>query len=168
MTKENNIVDVLIEISVGGSVKYEYDEKNKCLRVDRFLFTSMYYPFNYGFILGTSSEDNDPLDVLVLTLKEIQPGTILPTRIIGMLETEDEHGKDIKMMGVPADSVDPESYKVQDALKLLTPTRERISHFFEYYKSLEKGKWVKVGKWEGKEEALKYLKKCSSKKKNQE
>lgn len=166
MNKNNNIVDVLIEISVGGSVKYEYDEKNKRLRVDRFLFTSMYYPFNYGFILDTASEDNDPLDVLVLTLKEIQPGTVLPTRIIGMLETEDEHGKDIKMMGVPADSVDPESHKVQDALKLLTPTKERISHFFEYYKSLEKGKWVKVGKWSGKEEALKYLERCRQGKNN--
>lgn len=161
---DKSVVNVLIEISVGSSVKYEYDEKSGHLVVDRFLFTSMYYPFNYGFVPGTISEDGDPLDVLVLTLKEIVPGTILPTRIIGMLVTEDEEGKDIKLMGVPADFVDPESYKVQDALKLLPPTKERISHFFEYYKSLERGKWVKVGKWHGKNDALKYLEECLSKK----
>lgn len=157
---DKSAVNVLIEISVGSSVKYEYDEVSGRLVVDRFLFTSMYYPFNYGFIPGTMSEDRDPLDVLVLTLKEIIPGTILPTRIIGMLETEDEEGKDIKLIGVPADFVDPESYKVQDALKLLSPTKERIAHFFEYYKTLERGKWVKVGKWHGKSDALKYLEKC--------
>lgn len=158
--KENPaVINVYIEISVGGSVKYEYDEKTKQLKVDRFLFTSMYYPFNYGFIPGTLSEDGDPVDVLVLTIKELLPGTILPTRIIGMLETEDEGGKDMKLIGVPADSVDPESYKVQNLLDLMQPTKDRIAHFFEYYKSLEAGKWVKVKKWHSRQEALEYIKK---------
>jgi len=158
--KQKLNVDVLIEIAVDGSVKYEFDQKSGRLVVNRFLFTSMHYPFNYGFIPETLSEDGDPVDVLVLTLKQVQPGTILPTRIIGMLDTEDEEGEDIKLVGVPADSVDPESYKVHNLLDLTQPTKDRIAHFFEYYKSLEKGKWVKVKDWHGKEESLAYLEKC--------
>ena len=156
---KNSIIDVFVEISIGKSIKYEFDRKRGRLVVDRFLHTSMHYPFNYGFIPNTQSEDNDPLDVLVLTLEEILPGTILPSRIVGMLETEDETGIDIKLIAVPADFVDPESYKVQDVLDLTQPTKDRIRHFFEYYKSLEKGKWVEVKKWHGKEKALEYLQK---------
>lgn len=159
-TKNNNTVDVFIEISVGSSIKYEYDEKTGKLVVDRFLHTSMHYPFNYGFIPGTISEDKDPVDVLVLTLEGILPGTILPSRIVGMLETQDEMGTDMKLVAVPANSVDPESYKVQNVLDLTQPTKDRIAHFFEYYKTLEKGKWVKIKNWHGKNKALSYLLKC--------
>lgn len=159
-TKKNRqVVNVFIEISKGCCVKYEYDEKTGRLFVDRFLYSSMHYPFNYGFVPETLSEDGDPIDVLVLTLGEVLPGTFLPTRIVGMLETEDEKGRDIKLIGVPIESVDPESHKVQNLLDLTQPTKERIAHFFEYYKSLEKGKWVKIKKWYGKKEALDYLKK---------
>lgn len=161
--KDRQTVDVFIEISVDSSVKYEFNEKEGRLVVDRFLFTSMHYPFNYGFIPKTVSEDGDPLDVLVLTIKQVLPGTILPTRIIGMLETEDEKGLDMKLVGVPADFVDPESFKVQNLLDLTQPTKERIAHFFEYYKSLEKDKWTKVKKWHGKEETLRYLEQCKKK-----
>lgn len=154
---------VFIEISSGSSIKYEFDEKTGRLMVDRFLHTSMHYPFNYGFIPETESEDGDPLDVLVLTLKEILPGTVLPVRIIGMLETNDEKGLDMKLVGVPADSVDPESCKVQNLLDLTQATKDRIVHFFEYYKSLEIGKWVKVKKWHGKKDTLQYLLKCFKK-----
>jgi len=161
--EKNGLINVLIEISIGSSIKYEYDEKTGRLIVDRFLHTSMHYPFNYGFIPRTISEDGDPVDVLVLTLESIYPGTILPTRIIGMLATEDEHGRDIKLVGVPNDSIDPESYKIQNILDLSQPTKDRIVHFFEYYKSLEKGKWVKIKKWHGKDEAVNYLQKCFEK-----
>lgn len=160
MNKKNNqVVNVFIEISIGSSIKYEFDKKTHRLIVDRFLHTSMHYPFNYGFIPNTMSEDGDPLDVLVLTLEEILPGSILPTRIVGMLETEDEEGRDMKLIGVPTESVDPESYKIQNVLDLTQPTKERICHFFEFYKSLERGKWVKVKQWHGKEGALSYLQK---------
>lgn len=159
-TLNNYVVDVLIEISKGSCIKYEYDQKTGRLKVNRFLHTSMHYPFNYGFVSQTLADDGDPVDVLVLTLEEILPGTILPTRIVGMLETKDEAGEDEKLIGVPADSVDPESYRIQNLSDLTPATKERISHFFEYYKSLEKGKWVKVKKWYGKEDAHKYLEKC--------
>jgi len=162
MVTKNQKLTVLafIEISIESSIKYEYEEATGRLVVNRFLHTSMHYPFNYGFIPGTISEDKDPLDILVLTLKQILPGTYLPVRIIGMLETEDEQGKDIKMIGVPADSVDPESEKIQNLLNLSQLTKDRIGHFFEYYKSLEKDKWVKVKQWHGKDESLQYLEKC--------
>jgi len=158
--KNNFIVDVFIEISMGSNIKYEYDEKKNRLVVDRFLHTSMHYPFNYGFVPKTLSEDNDPTDILILTLGEILPGTFVPCRIVGMLETEDERGRDIKLVGVPADWVDPEASRIQNLLDLTPATKERISHFFEYYKSLEKGKWVKVREWYGKDDAYKYLEKC--------
>lgn len=156
--KKSELVEVFIEISMGSSVKYEFDKEKNILKVDRFLHTSMHYPFNYGFILNTLSEDGDPLDALVLCLEVILPGTILPARIVGMLETEDEKGKDIKIVCVPADSVDPEAYKVQDVLDLTNSTKQRITHFFEFYKSLEKGKFVRVKKWYGKKKAVDYLK----------
>lgn len=168
MTSQNHksIVDVFIEITKGSSVKYEYDEKTGRLVVDRFLHTSMYYPFNYGFVPETLSEDGDPVDVLVLTLEPVLPGAILPTRIIGMLETEDEEGRDIKLIGVPTEKIEADSSKVHNVLDLYSSTKDRIAHFFEYYKSLERGKWVKVKKWSGKDEAVNYLKMASEKFKN--
>jgi len=166
MKNQNQIVNALIEISKGSSVKYEYDETTDRLVVDRFLHTSMYYPFNYGFIPKTLSEDGDPVDVLVLTLEAVFPGAILPTRIVGMLETEDEGGRDVKLIGVPIEKIEADSVKVQNVLDLYPSTKDRITHFFEYYKSLEKGKWVKIKKWSGKNEAIKYLKSASEKFKN--
>lgn len=155
----NDVIEVFIEISKGSSVKYEYDKKRGRLVVDRFLHTSMYYPFNYGFIPETKGDDGDPIDVLVLTLEVVLPGAILPSRVIGMLETEDENGHDAKLIAVPLDNIDPEAKRIKDVLDLTRSTKDRIAHFFEYYKSLEKGKWVKVKKWHGKKEAMEYLEK---------
>jgi len=156
----NDTVKVFIEISKGSSVKYELDEESNRLVVDRFLHTSMYYPFNYGFVPETKGPDGDPLDVLVLTLEPVMPGAILPSRIVGMLETEDERGEDVKLIAVPINTVEPESERVNDVLDLTKPTKDRITHFFEYYKTLEHGKWVKIKKWFGKKAALEYLKEC--------
>ena len=159
----NNIIEVFIEISKGSSVKYEYDESRQCLVVDRFLHTSMYYPFNYGFITETQSEDGDPIDTLVLTQETVLPGTIIKTRVIGMLETEDENGQDFKLINVPINIIDPDVTEINDIFDVREATRHKIRHFFEYYKSLEKNKWVKVKDWQGREKAIAYLIKAKEK-----
>lgn len=161
--KNGNVVEVFIEISKHSSVKYEYDEVRQCLMVDRFLHTSMYYPFNYGFIADTQSEDSDPIDALVLTQEAVLPGTIIKTRIIGMLETEDENGRDFKLITVPINSIDPDVIEIKDIFDVREATRHKIMHFFEYYKSLEKNKWVKVKNWQGREKAMIYFEKAKEK-----
>lgn len=155
-----NHVEVFIEISAGSNIKYEYCPESKMLKVNRFLRTSMIYPFNYGFIPNTISEDGDPVDALVLTSEKILPGTIIPSKVIGVLETEDEKGKDCKIICVPSESIDPDSRYFDNLNDLTRPTKEKITHFFEYYKSLEKGKWVKIIKWGNKTAAMQYLEKA--------
>lgn len=152
-----------IEIPSGSSVKYELDEETGELVADRFLFTSEVYPTNYGFIKGTKAEDGDPADILVLSSQTVVPGTIIKGEVIGMLEMEDEEGIDHKFVGVALEKVDPIYGTWKDVTDIPEAIRNRIKHFFETYKALEKGKWVKVKNWIGKTEALKKLEKCMTK-----
>lgn len=150
-----------IEIPAGSSVKYEIDEETGELVADRFLFTSEVYPTNYGSIKGTKAEDGDPADILVLSSQTVVPGTIIKGEVIGMLEMEDEEGIDHKFVGVPLEKVDPIYGVWRDVTDIPEPIRNKIKHFFETYKALEKGKWVKVKNWLGREEALKKLEECT-------
>ena len=150
-------VYVVIEIPMGSSIKYEIDKETGLIFVDRILFTAMYYPFNYGFIPGTLEEDGDPVDVLVLGYDKLHPGVVIKARPIGVLETEDEKGKDAKIVAVPIEKIDPRFENIKDISDLPANIRERIAHFFEHYKELEKGKWVKVIGWKNREEALKRI-----------
>ncbi len=146
-------IDVYIEIPQGSSVKYELDKELDVVRVDRFLHTSMQYPFNYGFIPATHAEDGDPADVLLLSSLPIVPGVIVSARPIGVLEMEDEAGPDNKILAVPLEKIDPDLAHIKDAQDLSEHVKRRIKHFFESYKQLENGKWVKTGEFLGKMEA---------------
>ncbi len=150
-------VNVVIEIPMGSGVKYELDKETGLVFVDRILFTAMYYPFNYGFIPGTLEEDGDPVDILVLGYDVLHPGVVIRARPIGVLMTEDEKGRDAKIVAVPISKIDPRFDGVKDVNDLPGNVRDRIAHFFEHYKELEKGKWVKVIGWYGREEALKRI-----------
>ena len=147
------VVNVLIEIPMDSSVKYELDEESGLLKVDRFLYTSMKYPFNYGFIPGTLEEDGDPVDVLLLSREPVYPGVLVEARPIGLLVMEDEEGKDSKVIAVPKGKLDRSYEGVKDVKDLPDATLERIKHFFEHYKELEPGKWVKVLGWREAKEA---------------
>jgi len=152
-------VNIFIEIPQGSSVKYELDKESGVIMVDRFNFTAMFYPFNYGFIPGTSAEDGDPVDVLVISSYSVLPGTVIPSRPIGMLEMEDEAGIDTKIIAVPSVKVDPFFSKINDISDLDEMTRRKIQHFFNHYKELEPNKWVKTKNFLEKEEAFKAIKK---------
>ena len=152
-------VNVFIEIPQGSSVKYELDKESGVIMIDRFNFTAMFYPFNYGFIPGTSAEDGDPADVLVISSYPVQPGTVIPSRPIGMLEIEDEAGIDTKIIAVPSVKVDPFFSKINNINDLDEMTKKKIQHFFNHYKELEPNKWVKIKNFLSKEEAYKAIKK---------
>lgn len=145
-----NEVYVYIEIPQNGSVKYELDKESGVIFVDRFLHTAFTYPFNYGFVPNTSAPDGDPVDVLVISDKTVAPGTIIPAVPIGMLEMEDEEGIDTKVIAVPTKKVDPFYGSWNDVTDLPESLRAKIKHFFEHYKELEPGKWVKIKDWKGK------------------
>ncbi|MCL4358534.1 MAG: inorganic diphosphatase [Patescibacteria group bacterium] len=147
-------VNALIEIVKGSNVKYELDKDSGVLVVDRFLHTAMGYPFNYGFIPGTLAEDGDPIDILVLADLEFMPGTLIGVKPIGMLAMEDEAGIDTKIISVPVIKIDPVFGQVEDINDLAEPIKNKIKHFFENYKTLEPGKWVKVKNWLGRAEAI--------------
>jgi len=138
-------VNVTVEISKGSLVKYEEDKNTGKMVVNRFLYTAMNYPFNYGYIPNTLAEDGDALDIAVVSTCAVFPGCILPSRIIGMLEMEDEAGIDHKIIAVPIEKIDPCLAHINDIDDLGQYTKNRIKHFFEYYKSIEPKKWVKVG-----------------------
>lgn len=140
-------INVVIEIPQGSAVKYEVDKETGAVVVDRFLFTPTAYPAAYGFIPGTLAEDGDPLDALVLVPAHVVPGAVIRSRPIGMLRMEDEAGPDEKIICVPHDKVHPQFTDVQSYEQLPEITRSAIEHFFERYKDLEKGKWVKVTGW---------------------
>ncbi|MBK6897582.1 MAG: inorganic diphosphatase [Alphaproteobacteria bacterium] len=147
-------INVIIEIPQGGHpVKYEMDKKSGAMFVDRFLHTSMIYPGNYGFIPHTLSEDGDPCDVMVVGQSPVVPGAIIRSRPIGVLLMEDEKGLDEKVLAVPVDKLHPFYSKVKSYVDLPEILTEQIAHFFEHYKDLEKGKWVKNMKWAGPETA---------------
>lgn len=147
-------INVYIEIPAGSDIKYEVDKKSGALFVDRFLYTAFRYPFNYGFVPNTLADDGDPVDVLVLSEKSVAPGVVIPCIPIGMLAMEDEEGIDTKVIAVPTQKVDPfyGAWKdIDDVPKAIT---DKIKHFFEHYKELEPGKWVKVKEWKDKKAAL--------------
>ncbi|MGP1957945.1 MAG: inorganic diphosphatase [Arsenophonus sp.] len=139
---------VIIEISANtSSIKYEVDKKSGSIFVDRFMSTAMFYPCNYGYINHTLSLDNDPVDVLVPTPYPVQPGTIIRCRPIGILKMTDESGEDIKLVAVPHHKLTKEYNYIKDINDLPESLRFQIKHFFEHYKDLEHGKWVKVKGW---------------------
>jgi len=156
-------VNVVIEIPQGSAIKYEMDKESGFIMVDRFNFTAMNYPFNYGFIPHTKAEDGDPVDVLVISSYSVAPGTVLPGRIIGMLEMEDEAGIDTKILAVPPKKVDPFFAQIEDIEDLNEATKNKIKHFFNHYKELEPGKWVKTKAFLNKEKALADIKRCINK-----
>lgn len=140
-----NEVNVLIENSTNDlPVKYELDKDSGFLFVDRFIATPMHYPCNYGFIPNTLSEDEDPIDVLVPTEYPIIPGAIIPCKPIGVLIMEDEKGMDEKIIAVPTVKMNSEYSNINEINELSEILINKIKHFFEHYKDLEKGKWVKV------------------------
>ncbi len=152
-------VRAVIEIAQGSNIKYEVDAETGILTVDRFLHTAMNYPFNYGFIPGTLAADGDPLDVLVLSRYPVQPGSVMMVKPIGVLLMEDEGGEDEKIVAVPRAKVDPFYGVFEEVEELPAVLREQIRHFFEHYKDLEKGKWVKVGQWQDAAAARKMVEK---------
>jgi len=146
-------INVVVEIPQGSVVKYEVDKETGAVVVDRFLFTSTAYPAAYGFIPGTLADDGDPADALVLVPAQVVPGAVVRCRPIGMLRMEDENGQDEKIICVPHDKVHPQFSNVRTIEDLPEITRDAIEHFFERYKDLEKGKWVRVVGWAGRDEA---------------
>jgi len=150
---------VVVEIPQGSAVKYEVDRETGAVFVDRFLFTAMYYPFNYGFIPSTLADDGDPVDVLVISREPVVPGSVLRCRPIGMLEMRDEEGIDTKLVAVPHQKLDPSYERIRTVDDLPQVVRDRIRHFFEHYKELEPGKWVKVESWKGLQSAIEEIKK---------
>jgi inorganic pyrophosphatase len=147
-------VNVIIEVPVGGQpIKYEMDKKAGVLVVDRFLYTPMTYPGNYGFVPHTLSDDGDPIDVLVCNTRPLIPGCVINVRPIGVMMMEDNSGMDEKILAVPSNHLTRRYEKVLAHTDLPEITLQQIVHFFEHYKDLEPGKWVKVGGVEGPEKA---------------
>lgn len=152
-------INVFVEIPAGSDIKYELDKDSGVVFVDRFLYTAFSYPFNYGFVPGSHAEDGDPVDVLVIADKTVAPGTVIPACPIGMLEMEDEEGIDTKILAVPTKKIDPLYGEWKDITDVPKAMKDKIKHFFEHYKELEPGKWVKLKDWKGKVDALESIKK---------
>jgi inorganic pyrophosphatase len=147
-------VNVIIEVTVGGQpIKYEMDKEAGTLVVDRFLYTPMAYPGNYGFVPHTLSEDGDPIDVLVCNTRDLIPGCVINVRPIGVLIMEDNAGQDEKILAVPAPELTKRYDNVHNYSDLPDITLHQIEHFFEHYKDLEPGKWVRIGDWHDAETA---------------
>jgi len=151
-------VNVIIEVPVGGEpIKYEMDKEAGTLVVDRFLYTAMRYPGNYGFIPHTLSGDGDPCDVIVANTRAIIPGAVMSCRIVGVLIMEDEAGADEKLLAVPSAKLTQRYAHVQNYADLPSITIQQIEHFFAHYKDLEPDKWVKIIRWGDAEEARKLV-----------
>lgn len=147
-------INVIVEVPVGGEpIKYEMDKDSGTLFVDRFLYTPMRYPGNYGFVPHTLSEDGDPIDVLIANTRPVVPGCVMNCRPIGVLVMADEKGQDEKIVAVPSAKITRRWENVHDFEDLPEITRQQIDHFFEHYKDLEPGKWVKVENWGNAEKA---------------
>lgn len=146
-TKDGNF-NVIIEIPMNDNpVKYEFDKEVGAIMVDRFMQVSMSYPCNYGFIPNTLSDDGDPADVLVIAHYPIIPGAIIKVRPVGVLMMEDESGMDEKILAVPTSKLDVTFDGIKDIDDVPEMLKSKIKHFFEHYKELEKGKWVKIVGW---------------------
>jgi len=151
-------VNVIIEVPLGGQpIKYELDKEAGVLIVDRFLYTPMSYPGNYGFVPHTLSEDGDPIDVLVVNTRELVPGCVINVRPVGVLVMEDNAGQDEKIIAVPSHALTKRYDHVLDHTDLPDITMQQVEHFFEHYKDLEPGKWVRIGDWHGAEGAKKMI-----------
>lgn len=149
---------VVIEIPANADpIKYEVDKDSGALFVDRFMSTAMFYPCNYGYINNTLSLDGDPVDVLVPTPYPLQPGSVIRCRPVGMLKMQDESGLDAKIVAVPHQKLTKEYDHIRDVDHLSVLLKGQISHFFEHYKALEEGKWVKVEGWDNAEAAQKEI-----------
>lgn len=142
-----------IENPKDSNVKYELDKDTGVLMVDRFVYTAMTFPFNYGFVPATLGEDGDPIDILVLTDNSIISGAAIVVKPIGMLEMEDEAGIDVKVVAVPKEKIDPNWGSLNNINDVPNTYKNKIKHFFENYKTLEPGKWVKIADWLSKEKA---------------
>lgn len=153
-------INVVIEIPQGSGVKYEFDEKMDAIEVDRFIGSASVYPFNYGFIPQTLADDGDAMDVLALSSMPVAPGTVMVCRPIGMLDMEDEHGNDTKILAVPAHGVDPFYSHINNIDDIDSPTQERIKLFFKQYKEMEADRWSKVQNFGGRKDALAAIKKA--------
>jgi inorganic pyrophosphatase len=141
-------VNVIVEVPVGGQpIKYELDKEAGTLVVDRFLYTPMSYPGNYGFVPHTLSADGDPIDVLICNTRQLVPGCVINVRPIGVLIMEDNAGQDEKVIAVPSHALTKRYDDVVNATDLPEITLKQVEHFFEHYKDLEPGKWVKIGAW---------------------
>lgn len=141
-------VNVIIEIpSHSEPVKYEVDKATGAMFVDRFMATAMYYPCDYGYVPHTLSEDGDPVDVLVVSPFALISGSVIRCRPVGVLKMTDEKGVDAKVIAVPVDKLTPLYKHIKEATDLPEHLRAQISHFFEHYKDLEPGKWVKIAGW---------------------
>ena len=141
-------VNVIVEVSIGGEpIKYEMDKAAGTLFVDRFLYTPMHYPGNYGFVPHTLSDDGDPIDVLVANTRPIVPGAVINVRPVGVLKMQDESGHDEKIVAVPSPKLTQRYVHINNYTDMPQITRDQIKHFFEHYKDLEPGKWVKVIGW---------------------
>ncbi len=147
-------VNVVIEVPIGGEpIKYEMDKTAGALVVDRFLYTSMRYPGNYGFIPHTLSDDGDPCDVIVANTRAIIPGAVMSCKIVGVLLMEDEAGGDEKLLAVPSAKLTQRYARIDNFVDLPDITLKQIEHFFAHYKDLEPDKWVKIIRWGDAEEA---------------
>jgi inorganic pyrophosphatase len=141
-------VNVIVEVPVGGQpIKYEMDKEAGTLVVDRFLYTAMSYPGNYGFVPHTLSGDGDPIDVLICNTRQLLPGCVINVRPIGVLIMEDNAGQDEKVLAVPSERTTQRYDHVRDFDDLPEITLKQVEHFFEHYKDLEPGKWAKIGGW---------------------
>jgi len=153
-----NDINVIIEVPMNSDpVKYEFDKDAGAIIVDRFLSTAMFYPCNYGFIPHTLSDDGDPADVLVVSQYPVTPGSVIRCRPIGVLMMEDEAGGDEKILAVPVSKLTKYYDDINDYSDLPEILLSQISHFFERYKDLEKGKWVKIGGWKNAKDAKKII-----------
>jgi inorganic pyrophosphatase len=151
-------VNVVIEVPIGGEpIKYEMDKNVGALVVDRFLYTSMRYPGNYGFIPHTLSDDGDPCDVIIANTRAIIPGAIMSCKVVGVLLMEDEAGGDEKILAVPSAKLTQRYANVKSYVDLPEITLKQIEHFFAHYKDLEPGKWAKIIGWGGPEQAHKLI-----------
>jgi inorganic pyrophosphatase len=161
-------VNVIIEIPLNGDpIKYEVDKETGAMFVDRFMATAMHYPCNYGYIPHTLCDDGDPVDVLVVSPLPLISGSVVRCRPVGMLEMEDESGHDAKILGVPVDKLTTLYRHINTYRDLPRELLDRIAHFFDHYKDLEPGKWVKITGWadvdRARQEILKGIELCGRK-----
>ncbi len=162
----SDAIKVLIEIPEGSRVKYELDEDTNQIEVDRLMPTAMGYPVNYGLVQETHGEDGDALDALVFISEAVMPGVVIKCKVIGLLEMEDEEGIDHKLVCVPAKTkIDPICGAWESLSDVPEAKKRMIKHFFEHYKDLEEGKWVKLRDWQDQAAGEKVLAAAQSRKK---